>query len=188
MDEHISTVRYIKQQALKAANNKIKQDLQHRIEWFNDILDGTKQPEFHNIDRIQQDYNQALIELTHKGIPAKQWTKNYKDGWIFGCPNEYWQILLIRTICLVNNDGVNTKYYADRLKKHHGVDAIEPIRTLTFRKSIMHKVGFDPDLVPSTYKILWDFFLHLEGLNVLKKSGRGQFRKLIPFGHSYQQL
>lgn len=188
MEEHISTVRSARQRALKESNDKIRNDLQQRIEWFNDIRGGAKQPIFVNIERIQRDHNQALLELTNKGIPAHQWTKNYRDGWIFGCPNEYWQILLIRMICFVNNDGVNVKYYAGELRKHHGIDAIEPVRTLTFRKDVLHRLNFDPDLVPSTFKILWDFFQHLEHHNVLKKSGRGQFEKLIPYGHAYRNL
>ena len=188
MEEHIAAVRSARQHALKGANDKIRNDVQQRIEWFNDIRSGAKQPIFANIDRIQHDHNQALLELNNKGIPAHQWTKNYKDGWVFGCPNEYWQILLIRMICFVNNDGVNVKYYAGELKKHHGIDAIEPVRTLNFRKEVLHRLNFDPDLVPSTYKILWDFFQHLEQQSVLKKSGRGQFAKLIPYGRAYREL
>ncbi|GAA0695345.1 hypothetical protein GCM10009104_23810 [Marinobacterium maritimum] len=188
MDKYISTVRSARQHALKEANDKIRNDLQQRIEWFNDIRSGAQQPVFVNLERIQRDYNQALLELVNKGIPVHQWTKNYREGWIFGCPNEYWQILLIRMICSVNNDGVNVKYYASELRKRHGIDAIEPVRTLTFQKDVLYRLNFDPELVPSTFKILWDFFQHLEQHNVLKKSGRGQFTKLIPYGHAYRAL
>lgn len=188
MEEHISAMRPARQHALKAANDKIRNDLQQRIEWFNNISSEAKQPLFVNVERIQRDHNQALLELTNKGIPAHQWTKNYRDGWIFGCPNEYWQILLIRMICFINNNGVNVEYDAGELKKHHGIDAIEPVRTLNFRKDILHRLNFDPDLVPSTFKILWDFFRQLEHHNVLKRSGRGQFAKLIPYGHAYRNL
>jgi len=132
--------------------------------------------------------HEAREELIGKGIPLTGLLKDFSDGWIFGCPSKYWQTLLIRMMCLVNNNRVTVKYYAQQLKEYHGLETVEPVRTLNFNKNGLKLINQQPTYLPNTYKLLWDFFIHLEQKQVLQRTGDREFSKLLPCGYKYRAI
>lgn len=188
IDRYIKQVKRIKEDKKNEFDTPIKAKVQKDMEWLRSIKRYEIQPVFPNLNRIHRDYIKAKEELTRKGFQVDVYTINLTDGWIFGCPNEYWQIILIRTICLIDNDSVDVKYYSKNLNEHHGISTIEPVRSLTFIPTTLQNMKYDTDDIPNTFKVLNQFFKHLESIGLLKWKWPRSYQKLIPFGAEYKAL
>lgn len=155
---------------------------------YNTILKSRSYPLSSDLSSIRRIYETARDEMSAKGIPVEYFIVNHHGDWIFGCPHEYWQTILVRTLCLVNSPDVNVQFYAKTLKKFSLLEAVEPLRSLSFNRKLADRMGLPIDAIPTVYGVLADYFSELHRLGLLRRNGRGRYAKLIAFGEDYRQL
>lgn len=105
---------------------------------------------------------------------------------IFGCQPRIWQMILIRDIFWVNNDGVDVKFSMQRLEKM-GVDIVDPYRQLMFKSKLMKEKSIEmPFRTP--YKMLMDYFSYLNMRGFLAGGLGSRYKKGHIFGETYKQM
>ena len=185
MQRYIDKVKQIKVTKTAEANAPIKQNIEDKLRWLRSIQNKQTMPVFPNLPRIHTEYLSALAEMENKGITPQNCILSIPDGWVMGCPNNYWQILLLHSICTIDNPLVDVTFYSKHLKQRYGIDVIEPVRTLLFQKKALYSLGRKIPEIPNSYKVLSHYFKHLVRHNVLARYHRGEYEKVIPFGPAY---
>lgn len=105
---------------------------------------------------------------------------------IFGCQPRIWQMILIRDIFWVNNDGVDVKFSMQRLEKM-GVDLVDPYRQLMFKSKLLKEKSIEmPFRTP--YKMLMDYFSYLKMRGFLAGGLGSRYKKGHIFGDTYKQM
>lgn len=186
-EKYIDEITKIRRCLLLERNNHIEKLIQHKYSELESVRSATRKPLAKNINNIELDYRRAKISLTEKGFSISDITTEIADGWIFGCPENYWQILLFQSLCIVDNKTVSVSFYNSCLEKYHQLQAIEPVKSLNFLNPTIQSLGYEYD-VPSSYGVIQNFFTHLVRKAYLKHSYRGTFEKAFSFGKVYKRL
>ena len=141
---------------------------------------------YQNIKKLSVMYYREMIS---KGINADLLNslviEDIDPHRIFGCQPKLWQMILIRDICWVNNNGVDVAFSTKRLEKL-GVQVVDPYRQLMFKSKLMKQKFLEmPFTTP--YKMLIGYFEYLSMKGFIVKEWGGKYMKTLPFGKEYRQ-
>lgn len=168
------------EQLLKPFNQRIEHETKVKLQQFADLKRDPSQAVNPRLKLITGTYYRFLDELQRCNIePTTFTTSEIANDWIFGCPYQYWQIIIFRSICYIDNEDVELAFYHKFVKKNFAIDAIEPIRSLRF-------IATATD-IPTAWKVISDYFAFLKAKNVLLGRYKG-YRKNIPYGARYKAM
>ncbi|MGB0938530.1 MAG: competence protein CoiA family protein [Colwellia sp.] len=144
---------------------------------------------------ISQDYDKIknlsvryFKELVNKGFEEEYlnlliW-EDIDPYWIYGCQPKLWQMILIRDICWVNNDGVEVGFSAKRLAQL-GVDLVSPYKDLMYKSKLLKAKGIEMPFV-TPYKMLMSYFEYLKIHGFLSGGFGARYKKQHIFGDSFK--
>lgn len=141
---------------------------------------------YQNIKKLSVMYYREMIS---KGIDADLLNsliiEDIDPHRIFGCQPRLWQMMLIRDMCWVNNNGVDVAFSTKRLEKL-GVEVVDPYRQLMFKSKLMKEKQLEmPFTTP--YRMLIGYFEYLSMKGFMVKERGGKYMKMLPFGKEYRQ-
>ncbi|MCK7458804.1 competence protein CoiA family protein [Idiomarina aminovorans] len=166
------------QEAMRATKGaQIKRDITNKLKQFGQLRMNPHMAKCPNLAAIEKHYEQFIEELGWLNIDALRYTCDINDGWIFGCPQRYWQVISLRSICYLNSNGIGVPFLSKQLKRNFGIDVIEPVRSLQFMDT--------GKAVPNGWGILNSYLQFLDSCNILKR-GYKEFEKTIIHGSNYQ--
>lgn len=188
MEQYERKVKEIKKHKKLEADTPIIRDIEKRVALLRDIQRGDAMPRFPNLKRIEANYLAARQDMLSKGLTPERCLKKIPDGWVMGCPNDYWQTLVLYAICTINHDFIRVPFLADYLKSKHGIDTIEPARFLTLHSAALANLEYSGTAVPNSYSMLSQYLNHLVEHRVLSKGRGGEYKKRAPYGKAYRKL
>lgn len=95
MEQYERKVKEIKKHKKLEADTPIIRDIEKRVALLRDIQRGDAMPRFPNLKRIEANYLAARQDMLSKGLTPERCLKKIPDGWVMGCPNDYWQTLVL---------------------------------------------------------------------------------------------
>jgi len=187
-EKYIRSLEKLKDKEREKIDIAIEKRLRVKYDEVEALLSGEKSYPVRNLESIFCEVNIADNEFSSKGIDVSPYFGDLPGGWIFGCPQKSWQVLLLRAIFIVDWDIVTIKDYAKYLKENYDLEAVEPFKSLGFERATLERLDMSISDFPNTYKVLSDYFKWLEARGFLKYIGRGSYKKLMPFGAVYEAL
>ena len=187
-ERYVSKVTRLKHEAKVRKDREVKTRIERRLKEYQQIVESGSYPRSGNAPQIARDYETACEELMQRGINREAYMADLPESWIFGCPQEHWQTLLLRALCVVNNELADVKYFANSLKNYHSIEALEPVKSLGYLKRAMEQLKYPPNDVPTTFGVIISYFDALCRKGHMRYAGRGNYLKSMPYGPAYRQV
>ena len=187
-ERYLKKVTAEKQKVKQRKDKEVENRIRVKYRQYQNIIQTKDYPISAHIEKIARDYEISCKDLSYKGLNSLPYMIDLSDGWIFGCPQEYWQTLLLRAFCVVDNESVTVKYYAKSLKDYHGIDTVDPVKTLGFGRKALEQLKIPTDAIPTAFGVLNSYFHKLREKGLLIYAGRGQYKKSMPYGETYKRM
>jgi hypothetical protein len=189
-DIYIRRCAHIINREIATKDSQERRKIEKLLQPANELIAQGIKKRSDNYAILKQNAVKSFIELTAKGLESNYLRDLLNDkidiNHVFGCEPKLWQMVLIREICLVNNDKVSVPFYVQRLEKA-GFVIIEPYKALLFSSRLLTKknikLPFD-----SSYKMLSMYFKHLTEQKFLAFSYGGSFQKMKAYGNDYKNI
>ncbi|TDP30773.1 hypothetical protein DEU29_11556 [Idiomarina aquatica] len=176
-EQHIKEVKNAQELVRFTKGAQIKRDITNKLKRFEQLQINPDMARSPNLATIEKYYDQFVEELGWLNIDALRYTCEINGGWIFGCPQRYWQVIALRSICYLSGKGIAVPILSQQLKRSFGIDVIEPVRSLQFMDT--------GKAVPNGWGVLNSYLKFLDRCNVLRR-GYKEFEKIIIHGSDYQ--
>lgn len=176
-EAYIESVRQARSNVIASHEHRIEHRIRNLVNQYETARSNPGLVQSPNINQIERYYQQYTEELGRLSINALRYTTSIEDGWIFGCPQEYWQVIALRTICYVDNGSVGVPFLSDYLKRNYNIAAISLIHQLRVLDTGIR--------APNGWRVLNAYLQYLDRCNVLSGQYK-EFRKIIIYGAEYR--
>jgi hypothetical protein len=178
--KYISAVEHRAAESVKSHDilleSQERQELQKQYGIFEEYLLQRQPPVAPGRNKINVQARQYWTEMSQKGIPIDKIFHSVKDGWIFGCDDD-WQTMVMYVLCRDPSAHARARVIYTDLNRDFKFYCLWAIGYLRRNESMLLKMNYDISLLPDPINVITDYLNILADNRVL----------MSPIGRDYEK-